>query len=83
MIYGTFGDDGELFFEIDLVTAEGLELPVDALLDTGFSEWLVINKQDISCSNVMFLHWNTYHHAPVSFFHSNQKFNKSFSISIF
>jgi predicted aspartyl protease len=47
MIHGTFGDDGELFFEIDLVTAEGLELPVDALLDTGFSEWLVINKQDL------------------------------------
>jgi len=47
MIYGTFGDDCELFFEIDLVTQEGLELPVDALLDTGFSEWLVINKQDL------------------------------------
>lgn len=34
MICGTFGDDGELFFEIDLLTDEGLELPVDVLLDT-------------------------------------------------
>ncbi len=48
MIQGTFGDDGELFFEIELITNAELELPVDALLDTGFSEWLVINKQDLS-----------------------------------
>ncbi len=48
MIQGTFGDDGELFFEIELITNEGLALPIDALLDTGFSEWLVINKQDLA-----------------------------------
>jgi clan AA aspartic protease len=47
MICGTFGNDGDLFFEIELITALGLELPVDALLDTGFSDWLVINKQDL------------------------------------
>ncbi len=47
MIQGTFGEDGELFFEIELITAKGLELPIDALLDTGFSGWLVINKQDL------------------------------------
>jgi predicted aspartyl protease len=47
MIQGFFGDDGELFFEIGLITAEGLELPIDTLLDTGFSGWLVINKQDL------------------------------------
>jgi predicted aspartyl protease len=40
MIQGTFGNDGELFFEIELITNEGLALPIDALLDTGFSEWL-------------------------------------------
>jgi predicted aspartyl protease len=47
MIQGFFGDDGELFFEIELITSKGLELPVDTLLDTGFSGWLVINKQDL------------------------------------
>ena len=48
MIQGTFGDDGELFFEIGLVTNAGLVLQIDAMLDTGFSEWLVINKQDLA-----------------------------------
>jgi len=48
MIQGNFGDDGELFFEIELITNEGLALPIDAQLDTGFSEWLVINKQDLA-----------------------------------
>jgi len=47
MIQGEFGDDDELFFPIDLITDEGLELEVNAMLDTGFSEWLAINKQDL------------------------------------
>ena len=37
MIEGSFGDNDELFFEISLIADNGLELPVDALLDTGFS----------------------------------------------
>jgi len=37
MIKGTFGEQDELFFEVDLIADNGLELPVDALLDTGFS----------------------------------------------
>ncbi len=36
---GIFGDQDELFFEISLIADNGLELPVDALLDTGFSGW--------------------------------------------
>lgn len=36
MIQGTFGDEDELFLEIELIADNGLELPVDALLDTGF-----------------------------------------------
>jgi len=56
MICGNFGDDGELFFEIDLLTDEGLELPVDAILDTGFSEWLVINKQDLQGLDWLYVH---------------------------
>lgn len=47
MIQGIFGEDGELFFEIELVTANQLELAVDAMLDTGFSGWLAINSQDL------------------------------------
>lgn len=47
MIQGTFGDEDELFFEISLIADNGLELPVDALLDTGFSGWLAMNDQDL------------------------------------
>ncbi len=47
MIHGTFGERGELFFEINLITAAQLNLPVDVLLDTGFTEFMAINKQDL------------------------------------
>ena len=47
MIEGKFGDQDELFFEIELIADNGLELPVDALLDTGFSGWLAMDSQDL------------------------------------
>jgi len=47
MIEGRFGDEDELFFEIELIADNGLELPVDALLDTGFSAWLAMDEQDL------------------------------------
>lgn len=47
MIEGRFGDEDELFFEIELIADNGLELPVDALLDTGFSGWLAMEEQDL------------------------------------
>lgn len=47
MIHGQFGSKGELFFEIDLITVDGLNLTVDVMLDTGFTEFLAINKQDL------------------------------------
>ncbi|WP_332976305.1 aspartyl protease [Microcoleus sp. A6-C6] len=47
MIEGRFGDQDELFFEVELIADNGLELPVDALLDTGFSGWLAMNDQDL------------------------------------
>jgi predicted aspartyl protease len=47
MIDGFFGDEDALLFEINLITSNALELPVDAMLDTGFSYWLAINDQDL------------------------------------
>jgi len=47
MIEGNFGSDGELFFDIELIAAQGLELPVIAMLDTGFTELLAVNSQDL------------------------------------
>lgn len=35
MIQGRFGDRGEIFFEIELMAGDGINLPVDAMLDTG------------------------------------------------
>jgi predicted aspartyl protease len=47
MMQGEFGSKGQLFFEIELITAEELNLPVDTMLDTGFTGFLAINKQDL------------------------------------
>ena len=47
MIYGTFGEIGELMFEIDLIAVDGERLTVDVLLDTGFTTgYLAIDIQD-------------------------------------
>ena len=48
MIQGKFGDKDELFFEIELIAEYGLALPVDVMLDTGFSGWLAMNEQDLA-----------------------------------
>jgi clan AA aspartic protease len=47
MISGFLGDEDAISFEIELITADGLKLPIDALLDTGFSHWLAMNEQDV------------------------------------
>jgi len=47
MIEGYFNDKGELFFEMDLVAIDSSIVTVDALLDTGFTDWLAMNLQDI------------------------------------
>ncbi|MBE9206721.1 aspartyl protease [Nostoc sp. LEGE 06077] len=59
MILGNFGDEDELFFEIDLIAADGLEVPVDALFDTGFSWWLAINNQDLEALGWIYLEQQT------------------------
>ncbi|RUT05190.1 hypothetical protein DSM106972_040110 [Dulcicalothrix desertica PCC 7102] len=47
MIQGTFGENGELFFELQLVPSSGKSFAAPVLLDTGFTNgWLVINQQD-------------------------------------
>ncbi|ACK72531.1 conserved hypothetical protein [Gloeothece citriformis PCC 7424] len=47
MIEGQFSSQGELFFEIELITEDGINLPIDVMLDTGFTEFLAINIQDV------------------------------------
>ncbi|GAB1539047.1 hypothetical protein NUACC21_17120 [Scytonema sp. NUACC21] len=48
MAVGSFGDNGELFFEIQLVAINGEEFSVEALFDTVFTDgWLAINSQDL------------------------------------
>jgi len=47
MMQGYFGDKGELFFEIDLIATDGSVVTVDALLDTGFTDWLAMDIQDV------------------------------------
>lgn len=46
MIQGEFNSQGELFFEIGLVSADGEIIPVMALLDTGFTGWVAMDSQD-------------------------------------
>ncbi|MDB9454474.1 aspartyl protease [Dolichospermum circinale] len=55
MIQGNFGSEGQLFFELDLITADGLNLPVDAMLDTGFTKFMAINTQDLDGLDWVFL----------------------------
>ena len=55
MIHGTFDDEGYIFFEIELIASDGLNLPVDAMLDTGFTGFLAINKDDIDSLSWMFV----------------------------
>ena len=55
MIQGRFGNNGELLFEIDLINTDNLVLPVNALLDTGFTGWLAINSQNLQGLNWPFV----------------------------
>lgn len=46
MISGEFSTKGELVFEIDLIGADAEPMPVNAILDTGFTSWLIVDNQD-------------------------------------
>ncbi|NJK75549.1 MAG: aspartyl protease [Oscillatoriales cyanobacterium RU_3_3] len=48
MISGWFGENGELFFEIELIASNGDIFPVEVMLDTGFTAgYIAINFQDM------------------------------------
>jgi predicted aspartyl protease len=47
MIRGKFDEVGRILFEIELVASNASKLLVEAMLDTGFTGFLAINKQDI------------------------------------
>lgn len=47
MIQGNFDNQGKLFFPADLLTKNGELIPIDTLLDTGFTDFLAMNIQDI------------------------------------
>lgn len=47
MIQGFFGDKGELFFELELTAADGSIVTVNALLDTGFTDWVAMDTQEV------------------------------------
>lgn len=58
MIAGRFGTKGQIYFDIDLVGDDGLILPAEVMLDTGFTEFLAINSQDADSLNWHFLRQN-------------------------
>ena len=47
MIKGYFNNQGELFFEIGLIAKDKSVIGVPTLFDTGFTDWLAMNVQDI------------------------------------
>lgn len=55
MIQGRFGDRGQIYFEIDLIGGDNFSFPVEAMLDTGFTEFLAMNKQDVQSLDWFFL----------------------------
>ncbi|MBA3921145.1 MAG: aspartyl protease [Nostocaceae cyanobacterium] len=61
MISGFLGDENAILFQIEFIASDGLILPVDAMLDTGFSAYLAINNQDIDA-----LGWTYIKQEPMS-----------------
>jgi predicted aspartyl protease len=54
MIEGRFGENGQIYLEIDLIDGD-ISLPVETMLDTGFTEFLAMNKQDVQSLDWTFL----------------------------
>ena len=47
MSKGYFNNRGELFFEMGLIATDQSVMFAPAILDTGFTDWLALNIQDI------------------------------------
>ena len=58
MIQGRCGDKGQIYFDINLIDTDGLSLSVEAMLDTGFTELVEMNKQDVQSLDWVFLRQN-------------------------
>lgn len=58
MIQGRFEDKGQIYFEINLIDGDGLSLSVEVMLDTGFTEFIAMNKQDVESLDWLFLRQN-------------------------
>jgi clan AA aspartic protease len=58
MIQGIFGEKGQIYFEIDLIGGDNFSFPVETMLDTGFTEYLAMNKQDVLSLDWSFLRQN-------------------------
>jgi predicted aspartyl protease len=55
MIEGRFGDLGQIYFDVNLIEGNGLTLPVEAMLDSGFTELIAMNQQDVETLEWSFL----------------------------
>mgnify|MGYP001048055116 CR=1 FL=1 len=61
MISGRFGEVDELIFEIDLIAGNGEVLPVEVMLDTGFTAgYLAIDEQDVAYSKHTLVNTSNY-----------------------
>ncbi len=55
MIHGYFDERGKLYFDLDLVAVDGSFLTANALLDTGFTDWLAMDIQDLESLDWSFI----------------------------
>lgn len=55
MIQGRFGENEQIYFDIDLFYASSLSFSVEAMLDTGFTEFMAMNQQDLESLEWIFL----------------------------
>lgn len=49
---------GQIYFDLNLIDGHGLSLFVEAMLDTGFTELVAMNKQDVESLDWVFLRQN-------------------------
>ncbi len=58
MIQGRFGDKAQVYFDVELIDQNNLSLSVEVMLDTGFTGFIAMNKQDIQGLDWRFLRQN-------------------------